>query len=452
MSNLLIQNGLIVTMNEERRIIEDGAIMIENDRIIDLGKTGEINGKYKPERVIDAHRKAVLPGLVNLHAHLWFKLYRGAGGEWPLRERLRRVTWPVTESLTPDDVYAGAMSSILELVKSGATTITDHFYNFHKPGLADQVIRAFEMSGIRGVFVRGIMDMGYEAIVESRDHAVKEIPKQIKMWNGAADGRIQVVIGPVSPFSCSKESYETARELADKHNVLVCTHISQTPGEVEEIRRKYDKTPIEFLHDMNFTGPDAILMHCVILTKNDFRILRETESNVVHCPSINMEMGCGLTPVPRLMEEGINVAIGAEGIRQDMMAELRFEALWQRAHNMNPNALPPKKILEMATINGAKALGLENEIGSLEVGKKADVILVDLNKPYFIPLFDVMTRIPLVAIGDDVDTVIIDGKVIVKNRSFKKLDEVEVLERARQVSADLLTRAGIKDSLKGFVS
>lgn len=439
-------------MDEERRIVEDGAIMIENGRIIDLGKTSEIKDKYKPERVIDAHRKAVLPGLVNLHAHLWFKLYRGAGGEWPLRERLRRVTWPVTESLTPDDVYAGAMSSILELVKSGATTITDHFYNFHKPGLADQVIRAFEMSGIRGVFVRGIMDMGYEAIVESRDHAVKEIPRQIKMWNGAADGRIQVVIGPVSPFSCSKESYETARELADKHNVLVCTHISQTPGEVEEIRRKYDKTPIEFLHDMNFMGPDAILMHCVILTKNDFRILRETESNVVHCPSINMEMGCGLTPVPMLLDEGINVAIGAEGIRQDMMSELRFEALWQRAHNMNPNALPPKKILEMATINGAKALGLENEIGSLEVGKKADVILIDLNKPYFVPLFDIMTRIPLVATGDDVDTVIIDGKIIVENRSFKKLDEVKVLKRARQVATDLLTRAGIKGSLKGFVS
>ncbi len=452
MSSLLIQNGLIVTMDEERRIVEDGAIMIENGRIIDLGKTSEIKDKYKPERVIDAHRKAVLPGLVNLHAHLWFKLYRGAGGEWPLRERLRRVTWPVTESLTPDDVYAGAMSSILELVKSGATTITDHFYNFHKPGLADQVIRAFEMSGIRGVFVRGIMDMGYEAIVESRDHAVKEIPRQIKMWNGAADGRIQVVIGPVSPFSCSKESYETARELADKHNVLVCTHISQTPGEVEEIRRKYDKTPIEFLHDMNFMGPDAILMHCVILTKNDFRILRETESNVVHCPSINMEMGCGLTPVPMLLDEGINVAIGAEGIRQDMMSELRFEALWQRAHNMNPNALPPKKILEMATINGAKALGLENEIGSLEVGKKADVILIDLNKPYFVPLFDIMTRIPLVATGDDVDTVIIDGKIIVENRSFKKLDEVKVLKRARQVATDLLTRAGIKGSLKGFVS
>ena len=439
-------------MDEERRIVEDGAIIIENGRIIDLGKTSEIKDKYKPERVIDAHRKAVLPGLVNLHAHLWFKLYRGAGGEWPLRERLRRVTWPVTESLTPDDVYAGAMSSILELVKSGATTITDHFYNFHKPGLADQVIRAFEMSGIRGVFVRGIMDMGYEAIVESRDHAVKEIPKQIKMWNGAADGRIQVVIGPVSPFSCSKESYETARELADKHNVLVCTHISQTPGEVEEIRRKYDKTPIEFLHGMNFMGPDAILMHCVILTKNDFRILRETESNVVHCPSINMEMGCGLTPVPMLLDEGINVAIGAEGIRQDMMAELRFEALWQRAHNMNPNALPPKKILEMATINGAKALGLENEIGSLDVGKKADVILIDLNKPYFVPLFDIMTRIPLVATGDDVDTVIIDGKIIVENRSFKKLDEVKVLKRARQVATDTLTRAGIKGSLKGFVS
>jgi 5-methylthioadenosine/S-adenosylhomocysteine deaminase len=342
--------------------------------------------------------------------------------------------------------------SILELAKSGATTITDHFYNFHKPGLAEQVIRAFKVSGVRGVFVRGIMDMGYEAIVESKDHAIKEIPKQIKMWNGAADGRIQVVIGPVSPFSCSKESYEAARELADKHGVMVCTHISQTPGEVEEIRRKYDKTPIEFLHDMNFMGADALLMHCVILTENDFRILRETESNVVHCPSINMEMGCGLTPVPKLLDEGINVGIGAEGVRQDMMAELRFEALWQRAHNMNPNVLPPKKILEMATINGAKALGLENEVGSLEVGKKADIILIDLNKPYFVPLFDIMTRIPLVATGDDVDTVIVDGKIIVENGSFEILDETEVLERARQVSADLLARVGIKDSLEGFIS
>jgi len=452
LSSLLIKNGLVVTMDEERRIIEDGAIMIDNGRIIDLGKTSEIKDKHKPEKVIDTHRKAILPGLINLHAHLWFKLYRGAGGEWPLGERLRRVTWPVTESLRPDDVYAGALMSILELVKSGATTITDHFYNFHKPGLADQVIRAFKMSGVRGIFARGIMDMGYEAIVESRDHAIKEIPKQIEMWNGAADGRIQVVIGPVSPFSCSKESYEIARELADKHNVLVCTHISQTREEVEEIRRKYGKTPIEFLHDMNFTGADAILMHCVILTENDFRILRETESNVVHCPSINMEMGTGLTPVPMLLDKGINVGIGAEGIRQDMMAELRFEALWQRAHNMNPNVLPPKKILEMATINGAKALGLENEIGSLEVGKKADIILVDLDKPYFVPLFDIMTRIPLVATGDDVDTVIVDGKIIMENRSFKELDEVEVLERSRQVSADLLARAGLKDSLKGFIS
>jgi 5-methylthioadenosine/S-adenosylhomocysteine deaminase len=164
-----------------------------------------------------------------------------------------------------------------------------------------------------------------------------------------------------------------------------------------------------------------------------------------------MEMGCGLTPVPRLLEEGLTVALGAEGIRQDMMGELRFEALWQRAHNMNPNALPPKKILEMATINGAKALGLENEIGSLEVGKKADIILIDLNKPYFIPLFDVMTRIPLVAISDDVDTIIIDGKIIVENRSLKVLDEVEILNRARQVSSDLLNRVGIKSSLKEFM-
>ena len=159
-----------------------------------------------------------------------------------------------------------------------------------------------------------------------------------------------------------------------------------------------------------------------------------------------------LTPVPTLLDEGINVAIGAEGIRQDMMAEMRFEALWQRAHNMNPNALPPQKILEMATINGAKALGLEKELGSIEVGKKADIILIDLNKPYFVPLFDIMTRIPLVTTGDDVDTVIIDGKIIVENRFFKKLDEAKVLERARQVSADLLTRAGIKGSLKGFIS
>jgi 5-methylthioadenosine/S-adenosylhomocysteine deaminase len=438
-------------MDDQRRIIEDGAIMIENGRITDLGETSEIKGRYKPERAIDAHKKAILPGLINLHAHLWFKLYRGAGGEWTLGERLRKVTWPITESLTPDDVYAGALMSILELVKSGATTITDHFYNFHRPGLADQVIRALEESGVRGVFVRGIMDKDYEPIAESREHAVREIPKQIKMWNGSAGGRLQVAIGPVSPFSCSKESYEAARELANKYAVRVCTHISQTQREVDEIRKKYGKTPIEYLRDMDFTGPDAILIHCVLLTENDFRILRETESKVVHCPSINMEMGCGLTPVPKLLKQGTNVGIGAEGVRQDMMAELRFESLWQRAHNMDPSVLAPKNILEMATINGAKALGLEKELGSLDIGKRADLILIDLNKPYFTPLFDIMTRIPLVATGDDVDTVIVDGKIIVENRIFKTLDEAKVLKRAREVSADLLSRTGLKSSLTGFV-
>ena len=431
LADILIKDGYIITMDAQRRILERGSVAIKGDKITAVSK----DVQERADTVIDARGKAVLPGLINAHTHLSMTLLRGVADDMPLMEWLETKIWPIEKNLTAQDSYLGALLGCLEMIKSGTTCFADQYF------FMEDVARAVEEAGLRAVLSRGIIELDDP---KRRETTITEGERFVKTCHGMANGRILTMFGPHAAYTCSPECLMRVKELAKKYKVGVHTHIAETQEEVDKIIKKYGKRPVEHLDSINFLGPEVLAAHCIWLTEREIAVIQKQGVKPVHNPVSNMKTASGVAPVPEMLAAGIPVALGTDGAASnnslDMFSEMKFAALLSKAHKLDPTALPAQVVLEMATINGAIALGLQDKIGSLEVGKKADIVMVDMKKPHLAPLHNVISHLVYSAVGGDVDTVVVDGKVLMRERGVLTLDEVKVLEETQKAADDLLAR------------
>jgi 5-methylthioadenosine/S-adenosylhomocysteine deaminase len=429
--SILIKDASFV-LTQSKCILKDSDIFIEDDRIVEIGK----NLKNSAEFVVDGRKKIVMPGLINSHTHVSMTLLRGLADDLPLMDWLKNHIWPTEQHLTAKDVYHGALLGCLEMIKSGTTCFGDMYF------FADEVGRAVELSGIKSLVSSVVVDLLPENIAGLK--VLTETLKKVRQLNCS---RVIPWIGPHSPYSCSEETLKKVKEISKKEKLRINIHLSESESEIEEIKNKYEKNPVEFLDDLEFLDSSVVAAHCVHLTEKEMKILREKDVKVVHNPVSNMKTASGVAPVPEMLQKKICVALGTDGAASnnclDLFQEMKFAALLHKINKLNPTVIPAERVLDFATVNGARALGLESQIGSIETGKKADIIILNVKKPNMTPILSnhsITSHLVYSATGNDVETSIVDGKIIMENRKVLTLKEEDVIEKSQEVAEDLQSR------------
>jgi 5-methylthioadenosine/S-adenosylhomocysteine deaminase len=437
--SILIKNGTIVTMDQKNSIVR-GDVLIRDGRITDVATTIEGTADQ-----IDATGCAVLPGFVQTHIHLCQTLFRGAADDLSLIDWLKKRIWPMEAAHTRASIRASAQVGIAEMIKGGTTCALTMETVRH----TEDVLRVVEETGFRATVGKCMMDKGEGVPAELHEESRASIDESlalIRKWHGQADGRIRCCFAPRFAISCTHELLAEVAELAKRHNVLIHTHASENKSECEIVEGDTGKRNIMYLDSVGITGPHVVLAHCVHLDTEEMETLMQTKTNVAHCPSSNLKLGSGLARVAEMLARRIPVSLGADGApcnnRLDMFTEMRTAALLQKlAHG--PEALPAARVLRMATIDGARALGLEQEIGSIETGKRADLIVVDLNQLHSSPSPDVVSALVYSAQSTDVRTTIIDGRLVMRDRTLITLNESTVIDEANREAVDLAARARV---------
>lgn len=413
--------------------IKKGSVRIENDKIIEIAKK---TGQKDADDVINGEKKVLMPGLVNTHTHLSMSLLRGLADDLPLDTWLNDHIWPVEANLTGEYCHAGALLACVEMIKSGTTTFND-MYCF-----MDHVARAVDEAGLRGMLCHGMIDLGDE---EKRKVEFRETMRIIEKCHDTANGRIKVAFGPHAPHTCSKELLEEVRKRADKENLKIHIHISETEFEVQQVIEAHGSRPFEYLDEIGFLGDDVIAAHAVWLSDKEIEIIKEKGVNLSHNPASNMKLASGISPVSKLINAGVNISMGTDGAASnnnlDMIEEMKLVALLQKVDTGDPTVLPAEKVFEMATIDGARTLGLQDEIGSIEIGKKADLVLLDMRTSHLTPFRHPLSHLVYAANGGDVDTVICNGEILMRNKIVEVLDEAEVIKLAEDATEELLSKS-----------
>jgi 5-methylthioadenosine/S-adenosylhomocysteine deaminase len=441
MSSILIKQGTIVTMDERDSIVR-GDLLIEGDRIASIGSNGQTG-----DTVIDASECVVIPGFVQTHIHLCQTLFRGSADDLALIDWLKKRVWPMEAAHTAGSVAASARLGIAELIKGGTTcALTMETVNH-----TGEVFRVVEESGFRATVGKCMMDKGDEvpsALQEITSDSIEQSIALLEEWHGKANGRIRYCFAPRFAVSCTRELLEQVGRLARERGVMIHTHASENRTECEIVETETGLRNVAYLNQVGLTGSHVALAHCVHLSNDEIETLLQTKTNVVHCPSSNLKLGSGIAPVAELLKRGISVSLGADGAacnnRLDMFTEMRMAALLQKALH-GPEVLPARRALRMATIDGAIAMGLDADIGSIEVGKKADLAVIRLGRIHTSPAAkDVVSSIVYSAEAYDVRSVVVDGQILMNERKLLTLDESEVINRAEVETARLLDRAGLK--------
>jgi len=429
--DLLIQGCLILPLTN-RDIIEDGYIAIKNGEIFSLGKRVSADNIIA-EKVIDGRGKVAMPGLINCHTHVAMTLLRGIAEDKPLENWLKEAIWPLEARLTPEDIHAGALLGCLEMIKSGTTCFADMY--FHEEAVA----RAVEKSGLRASLAEGIIEAGNSLLGEKMLKASENFARN---FNGYAGGRVTAMIGPHAAYSCSPALLLKVKEVAASLNLGIHIHLAESHELFKDFEKIYGCSETQFLDKLSLFKLHTLAAHCISISEDDARILASGRVNAVYVPVANMKLGLGAARARALMDLGVNVALGTDGPASnnvlDMFETMKVGALLQKCIYRNPEALSAYEVVRMATINGAKALGLERSIGSLEMGKRADIILIDLSKPHLKPLHDIYACLVYSARGSDVDTVIVDGKILMENRKVETLNEREIIEKAEKHAENLI--------------
>ena len=432
-ADILIHGCGISTMNE-RGFVKDGAIAVADGKIVYVGKSSGA-ADIRAETKIDAKGNVAAPGLINCHTHAPMTLFRGIAEDQTLDTWLKETIWPLEAKLKQEDVYVGALLACLEMIKSGTTCFADMY--FHE----DMVARAVERSGLRGALAEGIIEAGNKALGEKM---LGESVDFVRRFNGYADGRVTALLGPHAVYSCSPELLAKVRRKASELKAGIHVHLAESKEMAEQIEREQGSSEVEILDKIGFLETDVIAAHCIELSNKDIQILSKHRVNVAYNPVANMKLGSGTPKIKDLIDHSVNVCLGTDGPASnntlDMFETMKFAALLQKFTYSDPKILPAYEALKMATMNGAKALGLEKSVGSLEVGKKADIVLIDFSKPHLTPLHNVYASMVYSVSGGDVDTVIVDGRILMENRQVKTLDEQAVMEKAEEAALDLLSR------------
>jgi len=397
------------------------SVLIEGDKISEIGSDIDASA----DKVIDAGDKILMPGLVNTHTHVSMSLLRGIADDLELDTWLNDHIWPMEAHLNKDYCYIGALLGAIEMIKSGTTAFSDMY--FYMDGVAEAVKEA----GIRAVLSYGMIDFGD---AEKRENEFKENISLIKNFNNTCDGRITTMFGPHSTYTCSVDLLERVRKEADKYNVGIHIHMNETMKEINDIGEAHNnKRPFELLDDIGFLNDDVVAAHGVWLSENEINLIKTHDVKISHNPCSNMKLASGACPVGELLSNDICVGLGTDGASSnnnlDMFDEMKFASLLQKVSTLNPKILNSDEVVNMATLNGAKALGID--AGSIEVGKKADLILIDTKSPNMTPQSDLLSsNVVYSANGSNVDTTICNGKILMENRKLLTLDEEAILNQA----------------------
>ncbi|HXJ45758.1 MAG TPA: amidohydrolase [Candidatus Dormibacteraeota bacterium] len=429
--DLLITGGTVVTMDADRRIIENGYVIVKGDSIITIGEglPQMPNGPIFSKQTIEAKGALVLPGFINGHTHAAMSLLRGLHDDVTLDDWLRKYIFPAeAKNVTEDFVRWGTRLAAAEQIRSGITTFADMYY------FEDAVAEETKAAGMRGVLGETFID--FPAPDNKTNAAMLEYTERfLKRWQG--DPLIHAAAAPHSIYTCSKKTLEDSAALARKYHAPILIHVAEMKKELDDSLKQNGLTPVQDLDKAGVLGPDVVAAHCIFVDEKDRKILAERHVGCVHNPSSNMMLASGVAPVIEERAAGIAVGLGTDGPAGsnndlDLMEEMDLAAKLQKITKMDPRALGAKSVVEMATIEGAKALHMEKEIGSLEIGKKADIIFISLDEPNAVPMFDVYAQLAYALKGSDVETVVIDGRVVMRDKKLLTLNEPEILAKARE--------------------
>tara|TARA_B100000315_G_scaffold259789_1_gene317254 strand:- start:2836 stop:4122 length:1287 start_codon:yes stop_codon:yes gene_type:complete len=409
----------ILTQNPNRDIMNNGDICIEDNKIVDIGID-----LGKNDDVIDCSDKAILPGLINSHTHVAMTLFRGFADDMLLQDWLQNKIWPLESKLTEEYVYQGTLLGVLELIKSGTTTFNDMYF------FGRGVKNAVEEGGIRAFFSQGVLD-NPTAEFQNADQAFKLFKSLLKEKTEL----FIPTIGTHSPYTCNKETLLKAKEIAKKNKSMIHIHASETRKEVYDSIKVTGKRPIEYLQDIGFLGKEILVAHAGWTTKGEVLLMGNSGAKVSHCPVSNMKLAVGaVAPLPEMFNNHVTVSLGTDSAASnnnlDIFETMKVATLLQKMHRWDARILPAQKTLDMATIDGARSLGMHKSIGSIEVDKNADLIILDIKKPHLYPVHNILSNIVYSANGNDVWGTIVNGEIIMKNRIITRLIEEEVLEKS----------------------
>jgi 5-methylthioadenosine/S-adenosylhomocysteine deaminase len=429
--DLFITGGTIVTMDGDRRILENGYIVVNGDTIRMIGNGYPFVGKgvIVAKQTIDAKGKLILPGFVNGHTHVPMTLLRGLHDDVTLDDWLRKYIFPAeAKNVTEDFVRWGTRLAAAEQIRSGVTTFADMYY------FEDAIAEETKAAGMRGILGETFID--FPAPDNKTNAAMLEYgEKFLKRWQN--DPLIHAAVAPHSIYTCSQKTLQDSAALARKYHAPILIHVAEMKKELDDSLKQNSLTPVQYLEKLGILGPDVVAAHCIFVDEKDRRTLAGLQVGCVHNPSSNMMLASGVAPVIEERAAGIAVGLGTDGPAGsnndlDLMEEMDLAAKLQKITKMDPRALGAKSVVEMATIEGARALHMEKEIGSLEAGKKADIILISLEEPNAVPMYDIYAQLAYALKGSDVETVVIGGRIVMRNKKLLTLNEPEILAKARE--------------------
>ncbi len=430
--DLVITGGMVLTMVEDRDPIPEANIYILDGRIVDIRnrKYDDFVPKGNTE-VLNAKNTIIMPGLVNAHSHLAMTLFRGFADDLPLKKWLYEKIFPAeAEFLNPETVYWGSLLGCLEMIGSGTTCLADGYF------FQDETVRAVHESGLRGLIAQGVLDFPVPGVEDPKDN-LKVASNFIEKWHDFSD-RITPGMFCHSPLTCSDYTLRSGMEISRAFEVPLQIHLSETLDEVNEIIKKTGKRPVYYLDQLGFLNENLIASHAVHLEKGEMGCLKKNGTKIVHLPESNMKLSSGVSDPDWMIRMGLTLGLGTDGCASnnnlDLLGEMDTAAKLAKVIAYEPTRLVAKTVLEMATSRGAAVLGLEKEIGTLEIGKKADIIVIDLDSPHLCPVYDPISTLVYSATGADVKHVVVDGKIIMKDREYLTLDPIEIMEKVKGIS------------------
>jgi len=434
MSLLIKDCSWIVTQDASRNVLTDVSVYVEDGRIAEIGK----KTPREADHVVDGKQMILLPGLINTHTHIPMVIFRGYADDMPLQEWLSNKIWKLEAYMTGETCYWGTMLGCMEMIASGTTTFNDMYF------YVEDIARAVVESGLRAVLSSAILEVSPAAIAQKANAA-----RTLEFLKGLQNPLVTPAVAPHAHYTCSEETLLWVKQVADKEHLSVHTHIAETKIEQTDFEKKHGTKVVEYLDKIGFLGPNVIGAHCVWLTGNEVKALGRSGTKVAHCPVSNMKLAVGAAaPLPEMSENRVCVGLGTDGAASNntlnMFETMKFCALLHKHSRWDPTALPAQATLDLATIDGARVLGMDGQIGSVEVGKSADLILVDTRSPNLMPIHGretVVSDLVYSASGADVDTTIVNGCVLMEGRQFATLSSTAISGNIKRVTKDLLNRA-----------
>ncbi len=423
----ILIRGVAVTPRPEAGVIPKADVVIEGRRFAAVVVGEEVSGSF--DKIVEGEGKLLIPGLVNAHTHLAMTLFRGLAQDRPLMEWLEKEVWPRERKLTGEVVYWFSLLGLVEMIRSGTTAFADMYF------FMEEVAEAVEKAGVRALLSYGIIAPTTERV----EPELKKAEAFAQEWDGKAEGRVRAALSPHAPYTCGPEVWKKAVGLARELRIPLHTHLAETKEEVERFRAEKGRSPVEWLEGLGVFGVPILAAHCVHLSEKDMEILAAHGVHVVHCPTSNLKLACGIAPVAEMLKTGVNVALGTDGAGSagdlNMVEEMRLAALLAKVRAGDPQAVPAAEALALATWRGAAALGWSKDLGTIEPGRRADGIMIRLDRVHFFPNYDPLANLVYAGQGSDVDSVFVDGRFLLLHGELQTLDEEEIVARCRKFAA-----------------